>query len=483
MGTSGNFMAQPFIETFDFDSDPLELVKLLGQEDHVFFLDSGERDPSRARFSFIGFDPFDVVEYCGEDSLDRLKKKFMQVRELADIADIRQTTPLPAGAVGCLSYDGGLYQEHITRRIPDDMHLPDCFFGFYDCIVTIDHFAGKLHVISTGLPEKTSTAREQKARSRLKEVVGKIAPFFKGARAIRDCRKNQDRPGIFIPRESMPRAAYLAAVRRALDYIGRGDIYQVNLSRRFQYDFTGHRLDPAELYAELRRRSPAPFGGYLDCGSFQVISNSPERFLHLNGRVVQTRPMKGTRPRGDNAGADRRMREELINSPKETAELLMITDLLRNDLGKVCEYGTVAVKEMRTLEEYPYVYQMTSTVEGLLSGDKDGFDVIRACFPGGSITGCPKIRAMEIIEELEEVRRGMYTGTMGYISFNGDMDMNILIRTMIAKGDQVYVHAGGGIVADSVPEQEYAEILAKTRVMRETMESYGNGGTVKAVRA
>jgi len=230
-------------------------------------------------------------------------------------------------------------------------------------------------------------------------------------------------------------------------------------------------FDGISLYRDLRNFSPSPFGGYMDCGNFQLISNSPERFLHLNNGIVQTRPMKGTRPRGNDEFHDKILREEILNSEKEKAELLMITDLQRNDLGRNCEYGSVSVKEMRTLEEYKYVFQATSTIEGILRKDKDCFDLIQSCFPGGSVTGCPKIRAMTIIEELEPTRRGMYTGSLGYINFDGNMDFNILIRTLLACQNKLYFQVGGGIVADSVPEHEYNETLIKARALRTCLET------------
>ena len=268
------------------------------------------------------------------------------------------------------------------------------------------------------------------------------------------------------------KSRYLETAQKALDYIADVEIYQVNLSQRFQFGFEGGLLDPLSLYGTLRNISPSPFGGYVDGGNFQLLSNSPERFLHLNNGIVQSRPMKGTRHRANDELHDHVLREELLNSAKEKAELLMITDLLRNDLGRVCDYGSVSVKEMRALEEYAYVFQTTATVEGVLNKNKDCFDLMKACFPGGSITGCPKIRAMEIIEELEPTRRGMYTGSLGYINFSGNMDFNILIRTLLAYRNKLYFQVGGGIVADSTPENEYHETLVKAQALRDCLEAH-----------
>lgn len=462
-------MKQYFWKRFDFGGDSLDLFDLFRGEPHVFFLDSSQYDPGRGRYSFLGFDPFDVFIHKGKDTLALLKKKFDgYVRENGKGFSSR-FSPLTAGIAGCLGYDYGLHLEKIRLQANDDLELPDCFFGFYDCILTVDHFARKLYVTSCGLPEKGRRLREKRAAQRLAYACKKLAAYSQGMsrEGARVTRNDKRIPLNF--QGNFPRGRYMAAVRRALDDISRGDIYQVNLSQRFQFDLAGRPFDPLSLYKTLRALSPSPFGGYLDCGGFQVISNSPERFLRLNGRLVATRPMKGTRPRGRDARDDRALRREILNSAKEKAELLMITDLQRNDLGRVCDYGSVRVKEMRALEEYRYVFQATSTIEGVLSKGKDCFDLIRACFPGGSVTGCPKIRAMEIIEELEPTRRGMYTGSMGYVNFGGNMDLNILIRTLLARRDKLYFQVGGGIVADSTPEGEYDETLVKARAMRECL--------------
>ena len=473
-----------YSKSFDFTGDGVDLWRLLRGEPYVFFLDSGQNDLHRGRFSFIGYDPFDVFSPDGAGALGLLRQRWREYVPEHPCSFKVACTPLAAGMVGCLSYDHGLYFEEIRRRPAEEAPLPDCHFGFYDRMITVDHLERKVHITSTGLPERNDRLREGRARRRLAETVALLAPLLGG-----DSGQNNDSPKWdegYSPSYAgnFTRAQYMRAVRKALDYIARGDIYQVNLSQRFRYDVSGHGFDPVRLYTLLHKISPAPFGAFMDCGQFQLISNSPERFLRLDGRVVQTRPMKGTRPRGRDAAQDRMFRDELAGSDKEKAELLMITDLQRNDLGKVCEYGSVRVKEIRTLEEYPYVFQATSTVEGELRAGLDGFDVLRACFPGGSITGCPKIRAMEIIEELEPSPRGMYTGSLGYIGFDGGMDFNILIRTLIVRADRLDVHVGAGIVADSTPEEEYAETLVKAGAIQHCLRASlaGGGAGDKALR-
>jgi len=263
-------------------------------------------------------------------------------------------------------------------------------------------------------------------------------------------------------RANMTRDDYERAVRRILDYIAAGDVYQINFTQRFEATTSAR---PALLYHALRTVNPAPFAAYLDCGVGQVLSSSPERFLRIRGREIQTRPIKGTRARTGNEQADQKAARELLMSAKDQAELLMITDLERNDLGRVCVYGSVHVPELVALESYATVLHLVSTVEGRLADGVTAVDAIRACFPGGSITGAPKIRAMEIIDELEPSARGVYTGAIGYLGFNDCSDFNIAIRTMIHQDGKVHFHAGGGIVADSVPALEYEETLHKARGM------------------
>jgi para-aminobenzoate synthetase component 1 len=464
-------MSRYISKSFDFRGNSLELLGLFRDEPNVFFLDSSQHDPNRGRYSFIGFDPFDVFIHKGKDSLALLKKKFSQYAGEDAQEFTSQHSPLTAGIVGCLSYDYGLHHEKIRLSAEDDLNLPDVVFGFYDCILTVDHFTQKLFITSSGLPERNESLRERRAQERLDYAVKKICSYIDGELNSNLRNSSFSLDGPLNVRCNFSKEEYKKAALKALDYIGCGDIYQVNLSQRFEFDLAGSKLDPLALYQTLRQVSPVPFGGYLNCGEFSLISNSPERFLRLDKSIVQTRPMKGTRPRGGSDAEDQKLRQELINSAKEKAELLMITDLLRNDLGRVCDYGSVRVSEMRAIEEYSYVFQATSTVEGVLDKSKDCFDLIQACFPGGSITGCPKIRAMEIIEELEPVRRGMYTGSMGYINFDGTMDFNILIRTLLAYRNKLYFQVGGGIVADSTPEREYEETLIKARAMRKSLEA------------
>jgi len=466
-------MYTPYIwTTCDFSGDAIEILDLFRDRSNLFFLDSSLSGGSRGRYSFIGFDPFDIVSCTNQDPFPILKRKYAKYFKGAKT----RVSPLSSGIVGFFGYDLGLGLERISSRIDKDLPAPDCYFGFYDTIITIDHLFQKIYICSTGLSEKKGSARVKKANNNIKKLFSKIqnrvAPSKK--KIIYPGGNGHDKEFKSRLKSNFTKAQYSKAIKKALEYIRQGDIYQVNLSQRFCFDSSSYveSFHPVELYKLLRALSPSSFGGYFDCDDFQIISSSPERFLQLKNGVVYTRPMKGTRPRGQDKEDDKKQESELLKSRKEQAELLMITDLERNDLGRVCEFGSVRVKEMRTIEEYNTVFQATSAIEGLLREDKDCFDLLRACFPGGSITGCPKIRAMEIIDELETKQRSIYTGAMGYISFTGEMDFNILIRTLMAFKEKIYFHVGGGIVSDSTPENEYNETLVKAKAINNCLEQF-----------
>lgn len=440
-------------KSFNWDKGGLPILEAIKDKDSAFFLDSSLRGKYSGRYSFLGFEPFCVLKTDNsENPFGRTREMLLRYR----LKDKGYDFPFLGGAVGYFSYDLGLDLERIRKQTIDDLKLPGLLLGFYDALIAIDHLQGKLIVFSTGFPEQNYLLAKKRSEQRLRQIVSLLS-------GIRPKRQSQlcsepPQPHALRLSSNFTQDKYLESVKIAKDYIRRGDIYQVNLSQRFCA-----RLDegPLDLYSRLRRISPSSFSAYLDCGDFQILSSSPERFLHFDGKKVTTRPMKGTRPRGRSQKEDKLLRKELLESAKDKAELIMIVDLLRNDLGRVCEYGSVKVAAMRVLEKYSTVYQTTATVEGRLHPDKDRIDLLRACFPGGSITGCPKIRSMRIIEELEPCRRSIYTGSLGYLSFNDAMDLNILIRTILRKDDKIYFQVGGGIVADSNPQREYKETLVK----------------------
>jgi len=449
------------IKEYDFNVHVCDLLRLFKDEPLLFLLQSSLIQEDRGRYSIIGFDPFDIYSDKDTNNLDRLKGKFSKFNNSQKFHNV----PLTSGLVGYIGYDYGLAQERIVQNSIDDLNVPNIYFGFYDSLLIVDHLKNSMMITSSGLPETDDLLKELRAKERIAYIEEKLLHLeSEGNQVVYEMNSNAD----VMLSSNFTKEQYEETVNRALGYISEGDIYQVNLSQRFC--LKPHLdIDPILLYQILTQTSPSSFGVYFDGGAFQILSSSPERFLHLRDSNVTTRPMKGTRPRGVTKEDDLKYKREIINSIKDKAELLMITDLLRNDLGRVCNYGSIEVDEMRTIEEYKTVYQATSSVRGVLQEGKDCFDLIQACFPGGSITGCPKIRSMEIIEELEPHCRGIYTGSFGYIDFNGNMDLNILIRTLVAKDNSIYFQVGGGIVADSTAQGEYEETLIKAKGMKDAL--------------
>lgn len=440
-------------------------ARFAGEADSVF-LDSAMDIQGMGRYSFIARDPFLVFTSEGSivsirDAAGRSVQEGSPFEILKELLNkyrtdkVAEYPPLAGGIIGYFGYDMGSLLERISGGGKEDRDVPDCCVGFYDTVIIFDHYEGKSYIGSTGFPE----IEEEKRLCRANERSNELLELLKGTCSL-PLPKQPTAQGMYTA--AFTKDSYCEMVQKAIDYIGAGDIFQVNLSQRFSAKLTG---PPFDLYRFLRYSNPAPFASYLNFPEVVVASASPERYLLLKGNLLETRPIKGTRPRGIDKKSDDRLREELLNSEKDRAELVMIIDLERNDLGRVCEYGSVRVPDLIRLEEYPTVFHLVSTVIGRLPQDKDIINVIMASFPGGSITGAPKVRAMEIIEESEPVRRGIYTGSIGYIDFNGDADLNIVIRTFVIKDEQAYFQVGGGIVADSVPEHEYQETLDKARAL------------------
>ncbi len=429
-----------------------------------FFLDSVVDAEEYGRYSYVGAQPFLVFESKGRRI--EIQRRGADAEEVeGDPFEVLQGllreyhVPRPAGAppffggaVGYFGYDLRHHIEECTALAADDYPVPDCWLGFYDAVIAVDHREGEAYVCSVG----------DEAGERVEELEAALDST--GAEPI----PSEGAPVEGRLRSNFTREQYVAAVRRTKEYVAAGDIIQANLSQRFSAPLTA---DPFDVYLRLRRANPAPFAAWLDCGETTVASSSPELFLRVEGRDVVTRPIKGTRPRGRTEAEDAALREALLGSEKDRAELLMITDLERNDLGRVCEYGSVRVPELFTVETYATVHHLVATVKGALREGVDGGDLLRASFPGGSITGAPKIRAMEIVDELEPTRRGVYTGAIGYIGFDGDMELNIAIRTLVMKDDMVHFQVGGGIVADSDPEAEYEETLDKGKGLMEALRA------------
>jgi para-aminobenzoate synthetase component I len=416
---------------------------------YLLFLDSSAHG-ALGRYSFLAADPL-TVAHTPEAARDMLRAHCAQ--PLAGLP------PFQGGIAGYIGYDGGAELERVARPRTDRLtpHIPDVALAHYDWVIAWDHRDEKAWLIVGGTGVNTP------APTRVAWVQERL---HGPAAAIRD----QPAPTAALPRSSFTRDEYERAVSRIREYIAAGDVYQVNLAQRFHAPFAG---SPLALYRRLRARNPAPFGAYLEFADAQIASISPERFLRLDAttRTAQARPIKGTRPRGTTPAQDSALAHELSASEKDRAENVMIVDLLRNDLGKVCRPGSVRAPTLFALESHPTVHHLVSTVTGELADGADAFDLLRAAFPGGSVTGAPKIRAMQIIAELERAPRGVYCGAIGYVSATGAMDFNIPIRTIVLQGGTATFHAGAGIVWDSEPAAEYQETLAKARTMIEALTS------------
>ncbi len=459
----------PLVETLDLPPDPVELFTRIHALPGAALLDSGLIMEGIGRYAFLSARPFLTLRTRGREILLETEDGKRETKE-GDPFDELQTLlaryalehrqglpPLQGGAIGYLAYDLGRHVERLPTDAEDDLSLPEIFLGFHDVVAALDPQAGEGWLVSTGFPE-TGKRAHTRARERLetfRDLLGSPAPSPAPAFGITgELRSNFEKE------------AYLEAVDRCRRYIIEGDIFQANLSQRFEIGVEG---SPFALYTRLRERNPAPFAAYLHTPDVDIVSASPERFLYVEGDRVQTRPIKGTRPRGETVDEDRRLAEALLGSEKDRAENTMIVDLLRNDLGRVCRPGSIRVTDLCGLETFPTVHHLTSTVEGRLAGGRGRVDLLRASFPGGSITGAPKVRAMEIIEDLEPTRRSVYTGAIGYLGFSGTMDLNIVIRTILWKGNRAYYQVGGGIVYDSDPGMEYEETLDKGRALAEAL--------------
>ncbi|KJR47874.1 Para-aminobenzoate synthase, aminase component [Desulfosporosinus sp. I2] len=370
--------------------------------------------------------------------------------------------PFSGGAVGFFSYDLKNELESLPDCTENDLNIPLWRFAWYDGIVVYSHVEQKYWLTSCGINEEGECSSKL-AHSRLKQLELILQQVIQTPQTILETDSNLMTDSYSTIEPSVSKPQYLKDLERVIDYIYAGDIYQANLTQRFSMPWQG---DVWNLYTQLHRQNPSPFAAFLPYPDFQILCSSPERFVRIQpSGQIETRPIKGTRPRGDSLIDDEIQADELLNSPKDRAELTMIIDLERNDLGRICQFGTVKVPDLIQLEKYPTVWHLASTITGQLIKDLKPSELIRAIFPGGSITGAPKIRALEIIEELELYRRGPYTGSIGYMGFDGAWDLNIVIRTIVMKDGIAYVNVGGGIVADSVPENEYDETLHKAKAL------------------
>ncbi|EJS48094.1 aminodeoxychorismate synthase, component I [Bacillus cereus BAG1X1-2] len=437
-----------------YQLDFFKQYKFLSQDkpQHIL-LESGRG----GRYNIVGLNPVAVIQGKGEKL--HISESGKETIKRGNPLDLMQEymekwktdynpeyPPFQGGAIGYFSYDCIRYIEKLPSLAEDDLNIPDIYFLLFDDVFVYDQ-KEKLLWIITHYVDKRAEAEERLNEWKdlwVAEVPEVTMPFE------RPKKKNEA--------VAFTETGFMKAVECIQEYIGAGDVFQVNLSTRQERTLQTH---PLEIYTSLREINPSPYMGYLELGDFQIVSGSPELLIKKQGTEVSTRPIAGTRSRGADEQEDEELARELIENEKERAEHVMLVDLERNDLGRVCKYGTVEVDEFMVIEKYSHVMHIVSNVRGEVEEDKDAFDLVKAVFPGGTITGAPKIRTMEIIEELEPVRRGIYTGSIGWIGYSGDTELNIVIRTLLAKDAKAHVQAGAGIVIDSNPENEYKESLKK----------------------
>jgi para-aminobenzoate synthetase component I len=443
---------------------PAEAFVRLAHLPRCVFFDSAQQSAGVGRYAFIAADPFELLTADPDDATAwRRTAEWMQEFCAPTLPNL---PPFQGGAAGVFSYELARSLETLPKARFNEFNFPGMLLGLYDVVVAFDHQTEQSWIISQGFPEVEPTLRKRRARARAEEFARCLAaavPERIAERKINRLPLVQLAPQFEVPHtpavtSNFSREQYLTVVERGIEYIRAGDVFQVNLSQRL---LAPAKTDSISLYLKLRDCNPAPFAAYFDLGDFQIVSASPERFLQVREREVETRPIKGTRRRANNAESNRGLADELTTSAKDRAENVMIVDLLRNDLSRVCLPDSVVVSELCRLEQFEFVQHLVSVIHGELRPECRPRDLLHAAFPGGSVTGAPKIRAMEIIAELEPTARGAYCGALGYIGFDGTMDSNILIRTITAGRGWWQLSVGGGVVAQSDPGREYQETWEK----------------------
>ena len=466
---------------------PVSAFYKLMPDNYAFLLESVEGGETVARYSFLGSQPSVLfqskghqvtIEYLAKG--EKVSKEYEDpLKELEEVMQNYQPVGVEGlpefhgGAVGYMSYDMVRFVEELPDDNEDELQLPDCFFMIAETILIFDHVNHQIKVVANAYIDGDVDAAYADAVAKIDALVEKLTTV--SDKASIDYRKqgteNPPEP-IPDPQSNFTKSAYEEAVRRAKEYIAAGDIIQVVPSQRFSRPIS---VDSFDIYRALRVVNPSPYMYYLKCDGFEIVGASPEMMVRVEDGLVQTVPIAGTRPRGKTAEEDKALEQELLTDPKERAEHVMLVDLGRNDLGRVCEYRTVEVTDLMIIEKFSHVMHIVSHVVGRLRDNLSAFDVMRACLPAGTLSGAPKIRAMEIIDELEPTRRGTYGGTVGYFSFSGSADTAITIRTAVIKDGIAYVQAGGGVVADSVPENEYYETVSKAWAMLTAIEMAQQG--------
>jgi anthranilate synthase component 1 len=463
---------------------PVSSFTKIGTGRYAYLLESVEGGEKLGRYSFLSSCPALIFESKGRkvtvsvrapvirqvietnNPLEELKKIMQKYKPVK----VEGLPRFYGGAVGYIGYDMVRFIEDIPGSNPDDLNLPDCKFIFTDNLLIFDHITHTIKVVSCVHLDREGKDLKTLYDEACSEIEKLIAELRKEPK--KRPKAKQLTGSKIIIESNFTRRGFERIIERAKEYIRAGDIIQTVLSQRLQTKVGAH---PFDIYRALRVINPSPYMYFLSLGGINLLGSSPEILVRQEGRRVEVRPIAGTRRRGNDEFEDKKLERELLKDPKERAEHLMLVDLGRNDLGRVCEYGSVKVPELMVIERYSHVMHIVSGVVGKLRRGMDSFDVLRACFPAGTVSGAPKVRAMEIIEELENLKRGQYAGAVGYFSFQGNMDMAITIRTIVIKGKKAFFQAGAGIVADSIPKNEYYETVNKAKALYEAIEMAEKG--------
>ncbi len=434
------------------------------KDGYSYLLESVEGEEKIARFSFIGIDPSIVFRSKNKSPL----KDISRIMSSFKAAPLKDLPRFSGGLVGYMGYDVVRFFEKLPNKNPDKLKVEDSIFMLADTLIIFDHSTHKIKVVSNAYIKKGKDKEKiyKKTLNKIDKLIDKLNSHLKRYKPIHHKKKSHK------IKSNFSRPQFENSVKKAKKYIKKGDIIQVVLSQRFE---TQLNSDPLDVYRALRSLNPSPYMYYLNFGDIKMIGSSPELLVRCENNKVDTRPIAGTRPRGKTDSEDKRLAKELLEDKKECAEHVMLVDLGRNDIGRVCKSGTVRVSEFMFIEKYSHVMHIVSNCEGELAKEKNIYDVLRAGFPAGTVTGAPKIKAMEIIDELENTKRGPYAGAVGYFSFSGNMDTCINIRTILVKGKKAFIQAGAGIVADSVPKKEYEECLNKAKAMIKAIEIADEG--------
>ncbi len=441
----------------DFLTPVSAFLKLEKDRSYAFLLESVEGGERIARYSFLGGDPFLIKRYRNGQPADFIENLRATMAGFHSVS-IPNLPPFTGGAVGYFGYEMVRTVEDIPNRGTDDLGVDDAVLMFYKTVLAFDHLRHQIHIISNVIADDSQESLEVQYRKAVDEIAH-IESLLRAPLEIPTVTRNGRDVAV---RSNFEKKDYLAAVEKAKEYIAAGDIFQVVLSQRFEVDLL---TAPFEIYRALRIVNPSPYMYFLKMPDTSIVGSSPEMLVRVRDHQLEYRPIAGTLPRGASETEDQKNAEKLRNDEKERAEHIMLVDLGRNDLGRVSEYGTVRVEDLMFIERYSHVMHLVSSLRGELRDGLDRWDSLMACFPAGTVSGAPKVRAMEIIDELEPTKRGVYAGAVMYADFSNNLDSCIAIRTLVVRGNKGYVQAGGGIVADSVPENEYMETVNKSRAL------------------